>query len=143
MFSMHLWGGVSTWVSMPSGDREKEGRQVWLTEELTNRLIEINITEHRDEWTIHKIKKKKNFPKVGMLADAWLSEEFQVQGQEFMESLCGGLNENGSCRLIRSVTIGWCGLIGGSVTLGMGFEVSEAQAKPSITLSSYCLPVQV
>jgi hypothetical protein len=45
---------------------------------------------------------------------------------------CGGLNENGSHRLIRSGTIGRCGLVGRSVSLGMGFEVSSAQARLSV-----------
>lgn len=35
----------------------------------------------------------------------------------FPFGLCGGLDENGSYRLIRSGTIGKCGLAGGSVSL--------------------------
>lgn len=36
-----------------------------------------------------------------------------------------------------------CGLAGGSVSQGVGFEVSSAQARPSVTLSSDCLRTQM
>jgi hypothetical protein len=48
--------------------------------------------------------------------------------------VCGGLNENGSHRLIESGTISRCGLVGGSVSLEVGFEVSNAQARHSVSL---------
>ena len=32
----------------------------------------------------------------------------------------------------------WCGFVGGSTSLGMGFEVSNAQARPKVTLSAAC-----
>lgn len=47
---------------------------------------------------------------------------------------CGDLNENGPYRLIGSATIWRCGLDGETVILGIGFEVLEAQARPSVTL---------
>jgi len=47
---------------------------------------------------------------------------------------CGGLNENGPQRPIGSGTTGWCGFVGRNVSLGMGFEVSEAQARLIATL---------
>ena len=36
-----------------------------------------------------------------------------------------------------------CGLVGGNVSLGVGFELSEAQARPSVTLSSVNLDVEL
>jgi hypothetical protein len=59
------------------------------------------------------------------------------------------LNENDPHRLIETGTIRRCGLlewawsVGGSVSLGVGFEVSDVQARPSVTLSSCCLLVQM
>jgi len=50
------------------------------------------------------------------------------------------LNENGPLRLIGSGTIRRRGFVGGSVSLGMGFKVSNAHAK---SLSSLCLMIQV
>ena len=40
-----------------------------------------------------------------------------------------------------SGTIGKCGLVGGSMSLGMGFEVSDAQARPGVTL--FLMPVDL
>ena len=45
-----------------------------------------------------------------------------------------GLNENGHHRLTESGTIRRCGLVERSVTLWMGFEVSDAHARPSESL---------
>ena len=56
-------------------------------------------------------------------------------------STFGSLNENGLHRLIGSGTVRRCGL-GGSVSLWEGFEVSNVQAKPSVTLSSCCLQIK-
>ena len=56
---------------------------------------------------------------------------------------CGGLNENGSHRLLGSGTIRRCGLVGGSVSLWVGFEVLDVQARPRVSLSSCCLPIQM
>jgi hypothetical protein len=53
------------------------------------------------------------------------------------DELYGGLNENGPQKLEKmSVfeSIRRYGLVGGSVLLGMGFKVSEAQARPSVSL---------
>jgi hypothetical protein len=55
---------------------------------------------------------------------------------------CSGLDENGPHRFIGSGTIE-CGLVGRSVSLEMGFEVSSAQARPSVTLPSCCLLIQM
>jgi hypothetical protein len=61
----------------------------------------------------------------------------------------GGLNEHSSHRLIGSGTIRRCGLAGGSVSLWVGFEVSNVQVRPSdfllpvdqdVELSALCLP---
>jgi hypothetical protein len=57
---------------------------------------------------------------------------------------CGGLNENGPHRfvslnawsLVGGTVLGrtgWCGLVGESVSLGMGFEVSKVHTRPSHT----------
>lgn len=48
---------------------------------------------------------------------------------------CGGLNENDSHRLIESNTIRGCGLLGASVSLGVGLKISEVQARPSVSLT--------
>ena len=48
-----------------------------------------------------------------------------------LDFCCGGLKENGTHRPIESGTIRRCGLVGGSVSLGVGFEVSDNQAAPS------------
>ena len=47
----------------------------------------------------------------------------------------GDFNENGPQRLIGSGALRRCGLVGGNVSLGVGFEVSEAQARPDGSLS--------
>lgn len=59
---------------------------------------------------------------------------------------CGDLNENVHHRLMGGGSIRKCGLVGVKVTLltgvchwGVGFEASEAQARPGVTLSSCCL----
>jgi hypothetical protein len=65
--------------------------------------------------------------------------------------LYSGLKENGSYRSVGSGTfrswalVGWsrCGLVGGSVSLEVDFEVSEAQVRSNVTLSSRCLPIQM
>ena len=49
-------------------------------------------------------------------------------------------NENDLHRLIGSSTIRRCTLIGGSV-MGVGFEVSDAQARPSVSL--FLLPANL
>jgi hypothetical protein len=46
--------------------------------------------------------------------------------------LWGVLNENGTPRLTGSTTVRKSGLMGGSVSLRMGFEVSFAQVRPSV-----------
>ena len=40
-------------------------------------------------------------------------------------AVCGGLNDNSHHRLIGSSTTGRCGLVGGSVSHGVGFEFSD------------------
>lgn len=58
---------------------------------------------------------------------------------------CGGLSENGPHRLIGNSTIrrfglvGVVGFVGGSVSLGTGFEVSEIKPGP-VSLSPFQLP---
>ncbi|EGW11090.1 hypothetical protein I79_009899 [Cricetulus griseus] len=47
----------------------------------------------------------------------------------------GGLNKDGSHRLTGSGTIRRCGLVGEIMSLGVGFEVSEAQTR----LMAHCL----
>jgi hypothetical protein len=49
------------------------------------------------------------------------------------------LNENASLRPMGSSTIRWCGLVGGSVSLWGGLEISDAQPRPTVALSSCCL----
>jgi hypothetical protein len=44
------------------------------------------------------------------------------------------LNENGPYELIGSDTIRRCGIVRGSMLLGVGFGVSNAQARSSVTL---------
>jgi hypothetical protein len=44
------------------------------------------------------------------------------------------LNENGPHMPIGNGTTGRCGLAGGSVSLGVDFEVSDAQARPGVSL---------
>jgi hypothetical protein len=46
--------------------------------------------------------------------------------------VCDGLNEYGPHRLIGSGTIRRCDLVGGSVSLGVSFEASTAQARPRV-----------
>jgi hypothetical protein len=45
--------------------------------------------------------------------------------------------------LVENGTIRRCGLVGGSVSLEVGFDISDAQAMPSVTLSFCCLPMQM
>lgn len=59
---------------------------------------------------------------------------------------CGGFKKNGSHRSIGSGPIGRCSLagvkcdlVGRSMSLEAGFEVSDAQAMPSVAFSSCCL----
>ena len=47
---------------------------------------------------------------------------------------CSGLNENGPHRLIGTGNIRRCGFVGGSVSLGVGFVISEAQSRSSDSL---------
>ena len=50
-----------------------------------------------------------------------------------------GLSENGPHMLIGNDTVRRVGLVGGSASLRVGFGVSEAQARPSGSVSSCCL----
>jgi hypothetical protein len=52
---------------------------------------------------------------------------------------CGSLNKNGPHGPLGSGTIRRYGLIGGVLLRGVGFEVSYAQAMPSVAFFS-CLP---
>lgn len=53
-----------------------------------------------------------------------------------------GFNRNGSHRLIfEFIGSSIRSLIGGNVSLGEGFGVSEVEARPSVSPSSCCLPV--
>jgi len=54
--------------------------------------------------------------------------------------LCS-LNENGPHKLIGSDTLGRCGLVGGSVLMGVSFRVSEVQARPNVALPFCCLHI--
>jgi hypothetical protein len=45
-------------------------------------------------------------------------------------NFCGSLNEKGPHRFIGSGTSRRCGLVGGSMSLWVSFEASEAQARP-------------
>jgi hypothetical protein len=56
---------------------------------------------------------------------------------------CDDFNENGPLGFTGSGIIRSFGLVGGSVSLGVGFEVSEAQARLSVTLSLRCLPISM
>lgn len=56
---------------------------------------------------------------------------------------CGDLSDNGLHRIIGDGTIRWFVLVAGSVSLGMVFEVSDAQDRPGVTVSSCCLWVQM
>jgi hypothetical protein len=47
----------------------------------------------------------------------------------FETEFCGGLDENGSHRLIESGTVRRCGFVGGSVSLRVGSDVSNAQGQ--------------
>jgi len=47
------------------------------------------------------------------------------------------------CLVIRERHFRRCGFVGGRVSLEVGFGISDAQARPSVTLSSCCLLVQV
>lgn len=47
------------------------------------------------------------------------------------EAECGSFDKNGPHGLTASVTVRSCGL-GRGVSLGLGFEVSEAEARPSV-----------
>ena len=62
----------------------------------------------------------------------------QAFGDQGLE--CGGLNENVLYRLIGTGTLRRCGLAGKSVSLGVDFEVSDAQAGPSIRFSLFLPP---
>ena len=44
-------------------------------------------------------------------------------------------------RFIETGTIGRCGIVRGSVSLGTDFEVSEAQARPRVFHSLFLLPM--
>ena len=58
-------------------------------------------------------------------------------------ALLGGVFPHRSRRsgtIRRCVLVDRSGLVGGSVSLGMGFEVSNAQARPSVSLSLFLLP---
>ena len=46
----------------------------------------------------------------------------------------GCLNEIGLDRPVRSGTVRECGFVGGSVSLRVGFEFSDDQARPNVTL---------
>ena len=50
---------------------------------------------------------------------------------------------DGPHRHIGSGTIGRRGCVGGIVTLGIGFDVSDAQARPCFALSSCCMQIQI
>ncbi|EDL37144.1 mCG141322, partial [Mus musculus] len=52
-----------------------------------------------------------------------------------LPTICGGLNENGSHRPIGHGMIRMSGLVGGNVSLGAGFSVSDVQARPSALFS--------
>jgi hypothetical protein len=54
--------------------------------------------------------------------------------------ICAGLNGNGPHRLIRNCIFGGMALL---EEVGVGFAVSQAQAWPSVTLSSCCLGMQM
>jgi hypothetical protein len=76
------------------------------------------------------------------IATTWPLKSKALSSDSFWFSdicLCDGLNKNGPHLPIVSVRIRRSDLIGGSVSLGVGFEVLEAQARPSVTLSSCCL----
>ena len=51
---------------------------------------------------------------------------------------CGGLKENGARRLRGRGTIRKCGLVEVSVSLRVGFEVSDVQAKAQCDILSSC-----
>ena len=62
---------------------------------------------------------------------------------------CAGLNKNGPHRLLGTDTIRKYSLVGVDVAFlekvhhqGVGFEVSEAQARPSASFTSFWLQVQ-
>lgn len=57
-------------------------------------------------------------------------------------SVSGGLNEKGPHRLIGISIIGGMVLLE-DVSLGVGIKVLEAQARPSGSLSSCCLLIQM
>jgi hypothetical protein len=59
-----------------------------------------------------------------------------------VKAICGGLNENDLHRIVGSSTI-WRRDLGGSVSPGAGFEVSGAQARPIVSLSSCFLPIRM
>ena len=57
--------------------------------------------------------------------------------------VCGDLNKIGPHRPIGSNTIRRCDFVTGSVSLAVGREVTDAQATPSVALSSCRLPIQM
>lgn len=65
------------------------------------------------------------------------------------ERYIGGLKKNGRHRLVRSGTIRRCGLAGvvwlcwRKCHLGVGFEVSDAEARAGVSLSSCYLQIQI
>lgn len=56
--------------------------------------------------------------------------------------ICGGLNENGP-QTHKEWHFWRCGLVGESLSLGVGFGVSQAQVRPRVTLISCCLGMQM
>lgn len=72
------------------------------------------------------------------LTFVYLLKGYHVISGCFVFELYSGLKENGPQRLIGRCTIRRCELVG-SVSLGVDFEVSDAQAKPSVSFSSSCL----
>ena len=67
-------------------------------------------------------------------ADQHLVRESPLPGRpglaksSVLETNCGGLNRNWECRYWK------CGLVGGSTSQTLDFEVSEAQARPRDSL---------
>jgi hypothetical protein len=54
-----------------------------------------------------------------------------------------GPNKNSLHRHLGSGTFRRFDLVGGSVSLGVGFEMSDAQARPSRAVTSCCLQIQM
>lgn len=72
------------------------------------------------------------------LTFVYLLKGYHVIAGCFDFELYRGLNENGPQKLLGMRTIRRCELVG-SVSLGVGFEVSDAQGRPSVSFSSSCL----